>query len=74
MASALQEGGYVSWKADPDVWTRSMTKPNGDTYLKYACVMTMAHSRSRISPRKKWTLSLLSMNLRTEVSMNPIPT
>jgi hypothetical protein len=37
MASALWEGGYVSWKADTDVWIRSsMTMPNGDTYLKCA--------------------------------------
>ena len=36
MTSALCKGGYVSWKADPDVWIRPMTKPNGDTYSKYA--------------------------------------
>jgi hypothetical protein len=36
MASTLQEGGYVSCKADPDVWIRPMTKSNDDTYWEYA--------------------------------------
>jgi hypothetical protein len=36
MASTLRDGGYVSCKADPDVWLRPMTKPNGDTYWEYA--------------------------------------
>jgi hypothetical protein len=36
VASTLREGGYVSCKADPDVWMWPMTKPNGDTHWEYA--------------------------------------
>lgn len=36
MATTLREGGYMSCKADPDVWMQPMTKLNGDTYWEFA--------------------------------------
>lgn len=36
MANTLREGGYSSCKADPDVWMRARTKPNGDKYWEFA--------------------------------------
>ena len=36
MASTLREGGYLSCRADPDVWIWPNTKPEGDTYWEYA--------------------------------------
>jgi hypothetical protein len=36
MASTLRDGGYVSCKANPDVWLRPMAEPNGGTYWEYA--------------------------------------
>jgi hypothetical protein len=35
MAATLREGGFKGCKADPDVWMRPQTKPNGDQYYEY---------------------------------------
>jgi hypothetical protein len=32
MAASLQLAGYVSCKADPDIWMKAQVKPNGDKY------------------------------------------
>jgi hypothetical protein len=40
MASTLRDGGYVSCKADPDVWMRPKTKPDGFKYWSYILVYT----------------------------------
>jgi hypothetical protein len=38
MAATLREVGFVSSKADPDVWMRPQKKPNGDEYWEYVLV------------------------------------
>jgi len=38
MANTLREGGFTSCRADPDVWMRKQTKPNGDKYWEYVLV------------------------------------
>ena len=35
MAATLRDAGFQSCKADPDVWMRPNTKPNGDKYWEY---------------------------------------
>jgi hypothetical protein len=35
MAATLREAGFVSSKADPDVWMRPQVKPNGKKYWEY---------------------------------------
>ena len=40
MASMLQDGGYTSCKADPDVWMRSKMRPDGFKYWLYILVYT----------------------------------
>jgi hypothetical protein len=32
MAASLRDAGFVSCKADPDVWMKAAVKPNGDKY------------------------------------------
>jgi len=34
MAATLREAGFESCRADPDVWMRPQTKPNGDKYCR----------------------------------------
>jgi Reverse transcriptase (RNA-dependent DNA polymerase) len=38
MAATLQDGGYSSCKADPDVWMHPRTKPDGFKYWSYILV------------------------------------
>jgi len=38
MAKKLDEIGFVSTQADPDVWLRPAVKPDGDKYYKYVLV------------------------------------
>ena len=38
MASTLRDGGFKSCLADPDVWMRPQTKPDGAKYWEYALV------------------------------------
>jgi hypothetical protein len=40
MASTLRDHGYASCKADPDVWMRAKTKPDGFKYWSYVLVYT----------------------------------
>ena len=40
MASTLRDGGYTSCKADPDVWMRPKTRPDGFKYWSYILVYT----------------------------------
>jgi len=40
MASTLRDFGYTSCKADPDVWMRAKTKPDGFQYWSYVLVYT----------------------------------
>jgi hypothetical protein len=40
MASTLRDYGYKSCKADPDVWMRPKTKPDGFKYWSYILVYT----------------------------------
>jgi hypothetical protein len=40
MASTLRDFGYKSCKADPDVWMRPKTKPDGFKYWSYILVYT----------------------------------
>jgi hypothetical protein len=40
MASTLRDYGYASCKADPDVWMRAKTKPDGFQYWSYILVYT----------------------------------
>jgi hypothetical protein len=40
MASTLRDYGYVSCKADPDVWMHAKTKPDGFQYWSYILVYT----------------------------------
>ena len=37
-AQTLSDLGYTSSKADPDVWLKAETKPNGDEYYSYVLV------------------------------------
>jgi hypothetical protein len=37
-AQTLSDLGYVSSKADPDLWLKPKTKPNGDEYYSYVLV------------------------------------
>jgi hypothetical protein len=38
LANTLRDFGYTSCKADPDIWTKPKTKPNGDKYWEYVLV------------------------------------
>ena len=38
LAQTLSDLGYTSTKADPDVWLKAETKPNGDEYYAYILV------------------------------------
>jgi hypothetical protein len=40
MAATLRDGGYTSCRADPDVWMRAKTKPDGFKYWSYILVYT----------------------------------
>jgi hypothetical protein len=40
MASTLRDFGYSSCKADPDVWMKAKTKPDGFQYWSYVLVYT----------------------------------
>ena len=40
MSATLRDHGYVSCKADPDVWMKPKTKPNGFKYWSYILVYT----------------------------------
>jgi ribosomal protein S14 len=40
MVATLRDFGYTSCKADPDVWMRSKTKPDGFKYWSYILVYT----------------------------------
>jgi hypothetical protein len=40
MAQTLRDGGYTSCKADPDVWMRAKSKPDGFQYWSYVLVYT----------------------------------
>ena len=40
MAATLRDFGYVSCKADPDVWMKPKTKPDGFKYWSYVLVYT----------------------------------
>ena len=40
MALMLRDGGYTSCKADPDVWMRPKTRPDGFKYWSYILVYT----------------------------------
>ena len=40
MAATLRDYGYTSCKADPDVWMRARTKPDGFQYWSYILVYT----------------------------------
>jgi hypothetical protein len=40
MAQTLRDGGYTSCKADPDVWMRAKTRPDGFQYWSYVLVYT----------------------------------
>jgi hypothetical protein len=40
MAATLRDYGYSSCKADPDVWMRPKTKPDGFRYWSYILVYT----------------------------------
>jgi Reverse transcriptase (RNA-dependent DNA polymerase) len=38
LANTLRDFGYTSCKADPDIWMKPKSKPNGDKYWEYALV------------------------------------
>ena len=38
LAQTLRDLGYVSYKADPDVWLKAKTKPDGTKYYGYVLV------------------------------------
>jgi hypothetical protein len=40
MAATLRDFGYTSCRADPDVWMRAKTKPDGSQYWSYIMVYT----------------------------------
>ena len=71
MAATLREGGFVSYKGDPDVWMKPKVKANGDTY--WECVLCYVADILCISPHEpqvvmdhlatKYTLKKGSVNL-----------
>jgi Reverse transcriptase (RNA-dependent DNA polymerase) len=38
LANTLRDFGYTSCKADPDIWMKPKSKPNGDKYWEYVLV------------------------------------
>ena len=63
MASTLREAGFESSKADPDVWMRPNTKPDGFQYYEYVLMyvddtLAVSHDPKRIMDHlaSKYTL------------------
>jgi Reverse transcriptase (RNA-dependent DNA polymerase) len=63
MAATLRDAGFKSCQADPDMWMRPQTKPNGDRYYEYVLcyvddLLVLSHDPQSIMNvlSKKYTL------------------
>jgi hypothetical protein len=79
MAASLRDAGFVSCKADPDVWMRAAVKLNGDKYWAYVLcyvdnLLIVSHKPQEVMDflSKKYTLKDGSLKEPTEYLGNQV--
>ena len=79
MASSLRDAGFVSCKADPDVWMKAVIKPNGDKYWAYILcyvddLLIVLHKPQEVMDflSKKYTLKEGGVKEPTEYLRNQV--